>query len=339
VVMTMRNDDGHIDLPEQNSLSLLTALCRIEVADALGDTVLAAQHARWLRPYAKLPVMVSLAVSCVGSASYSLGVAERTLGTYDQATSYFADAVAASQRLGHHPMAAVAIGEWAETLTRAGEGAMARQKWADALNAASALSMHDRFDQWSTRSRDVMVRTSPQAGTMKRIASAWTVCAAGRSVSVPHSVGMGYLAMLVERPGMSVSAGTLAGSIVDSTNQSILDPVSVSRYRTRIVELENEIADAAHSGNVDRATRAQDEFDRVVAILKKAVRADGKSRRFTDSDERARSAVQKALARAVARIGEQDRVIGDQMRRSLTTGFDCCFTPVSGLPSTWTVIT
>jgi hypothetical protein len=63
----------------------------------------------------------------------------------------------------------------------------------------------------------------------------------------------------------------------------------------------------------------------------------GRARTFADGRERARTAVQKAIRRAVARIGESTPVLGELLAASVQTGLVCRFDPVEGLPREWQV--
>lgn len=64
----------------------------VDAARLLGDRAAAAAAADLLRPYAALPVMPSLAVSCLGAVSYVLGVAAVVTGDLDAAVTYLQDA-------------------------------------------------------------------------------------------------------------------------------------------------------------------------------------------------------------------------------------------------------
>jgi hypothetical protein len=63
-----------------------------------------------------------------------------------------------------------------------------------------------------------------------------------------------------------------------------------------------------------RAAQARAERDWLVAALSGASAIGNRTRRFTDDPERARVAVGKAIRRAIARIAEEDAVIGEALR-------------------------
>jgi hypothetical protein len=88
---------------------------------------------------------------------------------------------------------------------------------------------------------------------------------------------------------------------------------------------------------VIRAERAQAELDQLVAQLTSSTGLAGRARTFADGRERARTAVQKAIRRAISRIGETAPTLGAGPAASVQTGLVCRFDPVAGVPEKWQV--
>ncbi len=63
----------------------------------------------------------------------------------------------------------------------------------------------------------------------------------------------------------------------------------------------------------------------------------GRSRRFVDSSERARTAVRKAIARAIDAIAESDDAIASELRATISTGRSCTYLPDPRRPRRWSV--
>ena len=61
----------------------------------------------------------------------------------------------------------------------------------------------------------------------------------------------------------------------------------------------------------------------------------GRARPFSSSNERARTAVQKAVRRTLDHIENEDAVLGAALRRSVRTGRTCCYHPTAGAPTHW----
>ena len=69
------------------------------------------------------------------------------------------------------------------------------------------------------------------------------------------------------------------------------------------------------------------EADALAEELGRFYGALGRTRDFPAPAERARTAVRKAIARAVAAVAAADPAIGAELRATVTTGYSCCYTP------------
>jgi len=150
---------------------------------------------------------------------------------------------------------------------------------------------------------------------------------------------MRYLAELVTNPGQAITALALAGegpAHLELTRQELLDPTARRAYRARVGELRADLAEAEAMNDLGRVEQAQTEFHRLVDHLEASSAIGGRTRGFVDSGERARTAVQKALKRALDAIEEADPFIAGVLRRTITTGVTCVYTPESGTPVVWT---
>jgi hypothetical protein len=162
----------------------------------------------------------------------------------------------------------------------------------------------------------------------------WRVAFGHRSVVVGHRIGLLHLAVLVANPGQEVDATDLAAGLSGGNGdggtggaapaQPVLDEAAIRRYRTRLAQLPHEL-DAARP---DRAARAREERDWLLAELAGATGLGGRTRAFPTNAERARIAVGKAIRRAVAHVAEADPVIGEHLAQSIRTGVRCAYWPV-----------
>jgi hypothetical protein len=129
---------------------------------------------------------------------------------------------------------------------------------------------------------------------------------------------MRYLARLVAVPNQDISALAL---VVDQESapavpghQEVLDACAMTALRRRICELRQEPV-----LSVDE----QEELDMLTHELALASGLGGRSRSFTDVPERARTAVRKALKRAIAQITAANPVIGQHLEKGIETGTIC----------------
>jgi hypothetical protein len=186
------------------------------------------------------------------------------------------------------------------------------------------------------------------AATFKREGEYWLAALDGRSVRVRDSKGMGYLARLLAVPGQELHALDLAGAPgtprrsggrTNLTNGDgldadpfgtvgpLLDPEAKAAYRSRLAELESELAEAEEWNDPERAARLRDEKGSLVAELSHAVGLGGRDRQSGSAAERARLSVTRAVRSAMQRIGEQHPELGAHLSATVRTGTFCSYTP------------
>jgi hypothetical protein len=148
-----------------------------------------------------------------------------------------------------------------------------------------------------------------------------------RTAAVADTTGLAYLAQLVAAAGTDVPVLVLRGGGEQSaSHQPLLDRRALSSLRARSEELRAEL-DACPPSAAGRRARLEDEFDEVLAELRRSLGLAGRSRSFADETERARTGVRKAVTRAVAAIERVDPVIANHVRASVRTGRTCRYDP------------
>jgi len=307
------------DLP-RSSTWLVAMYGAVEAAHLLDEPAVAARAYELLRPFARLPMMASLGVACFGSTEHALGVAALTTGRADRAVEHLRAAVRDNLALGHWPAVVLSRSRLAEAYALQGAVGSARTESAAAAEEAAALGM------------PVQVGTGEAPGPVvecRRAGRRWEVRLGRRRVTVEHSVGMRHLATLLAHPRRAIPAVDLAAGCGGTplSAQPVLDDVARHGYRERLRILVADIEALEAVGDAERAARYRAERDWLLAELSAASGLNGRVRRFTDDDERARIAVGKAIRRAVSRIVEVDPVIGDALRTSVSTGNRCSYTP------------
>jgi tetratricopeptide (TPR) repeat protein len=304
----------------------------VEAAYILGDAGVAREAYALLAPYAALPAMASLAVACFGSVHRALGIAASTFGDLDLAITHLERAIDAELALGNRPCHAISTAYLAETLQRRGDAGSRTRILAlrrSATNTARECGMTVRAQEWAA--------ALDRFGTVecRRDGQDWQFSVDGRSVRVPDSVGMRYLARLVEMPGVEIGAVDLAspdGATPVRARQALIDDRALAAYRRRAGELQVEIDEAEDHCDLERAARARAEFDALVEEVERATGLLGRSRTFVDEVERARTSVQKAIKRALARITSTDPAIGETLAERIVTGTRCAYLPRAACP-------
>jgi tetratricopeptide (TPR) repeat protein len=331
---------GLADLPESSTwLAGMQAIA--ETAYILGDADLARQAYELLTPYADLPVMPSFAVTCLGSTQRPLGLAALAFHRPDLAVEHFDRAVTANRLLGNLPVTAIAMADLAEALLRRGHPGD-RERAVELIEAArheaAALGMTARAAAWQARLRDLATRRA----TIRRHGRHWLLALDAHHAIVPHRIGMIYLARLLTNPDRAISALDLAtessetvASLAASTHQPVIDDQARAAYRRRAEELTHDLAEAERDADLARAERLRAELDALVSELERVSAMGGRTRVFAGPRERARTAVRKAIKRAIDEITSVDAAIGELLRSSVTTGTTCGYTPDPRQPITW----
>lgn len=324
-------------LPHSSSW-LTTQFLVAETAFVMGDETVAAAAARQVAPYARLPVMPSLAVVCFGSAERSLGLAAATCGDLDAAVRHLERAIAADQRVGSRPMAVMTEHALAGVL-RARRGpddeAAARAFEARSAERAARIGMTlpptpDWLRPSGHRSRP---RGATRQATFNPSRKGWTLAVEGRSTLLPERVGLVYLTELVDQPGKDVDVLDLAsgGIARPERSQFVVDPEAVARYRRRAAHL----AATLEGGRLPpaEADKHRQELASVSSALRAATGLGGRLRSFPNDSERARTSVRKALMRAIDDIAAVEPGLGQHLKVAVTTGASCRYDPGDG----WTV--
>jgi predicted nucleic acid-binding protein len=334
--------EGGLAVLPRSSTWLMGIVAIVDVARLVGDAPLAAEAYRLLEPFADRPIMPSLAVSCFGSTEWALGVAAGVTGDAEAAVNHLARAVDANVRLGHRPMTMVTHAELADALVRRGhpgDRQRAVDSWQRAAAIADEIGVPARAAAWRELATGVGGDVvEPDAGVLTKDGDRWLVLAGSRRAVAPDLVGVEYLGTLLTHPGAEIPAVELCGgAALETGGHEILDRDTIDAYRARVAEIDGELAAAETAGDRRRVRRLGEERDALRAELSNVLAVNGRSRRFVDSSERARTAVRKAITRAIDAITESDERIGSELRATIATGRSCAYQPDPHQPRRWSV--
>jgi hypothetical protein len=171
----------------------------------------------------------------------------------------------------------------------------------------------------------------------------WMVGRAGAEVPLREMKGFGYLRLLVRRPGVEISALDLSDwaaghpgtGVVDAGSGEVIDKQALAAYRTRLADIDGELAELEEWGDPVRVERLRDERDALLAEVGAATGLRGRVRVSGGATERARVAVRKAVAAAIERITELDPALGRLLSDTVRTGSSCRYDPDPGRPVEW----
>src|SRR5262249_38304832 len=161
-----------------------------------------------------------------------------------------------------------------------------------------------------TESHLVQVTLAPQGG--------WRVALGPDVATVPDLVGMRYIAQLVAAPNQDMPAVALVidqgGGPLGNSEQKIMDAAAVTTVRERIRTLRQQPM---------LTLDEQNELDGLVHEFTRACGLGGRMRSFADVPERARTAVRKAVKRAIEQVSAANAVVGRHLAARIKTGAVC----------------
>lgn len=328
---------GLARLPE--SSTWLGGMCAVvKAAHVLGHAGIAQQAYDLLAPYAELPMMPLAAVTCLGSVERPLGLAAATIGHHDLAIEHLDRAVTANRLLGNRPVTAITLTDLAEALLRrAGPGDRARAAGllAEARQMAEDLGMTRRAAAWKERLQEL----ETGRGTIRHQGRHWFFALDGREAIVSDRLGMAYLARLLTSPGRCIPALELAAQATPaasaSGHQPVIDDQAKAAYRRRAEDLAQDLAEAERDADLGRAELLRLDLDALVEELDRAGARGGRTRAFPRPQERARTAVRKAIKRAIDEITAADATLGAVLQATITTGATCGYIPDPEQPIVW----
>jgi hypothetical protein len=231
----------------------------------------------------------------------------------------------------YEPPYARALGLLAEVL---GKDVEAAEHLRDAEKRAAAAKMH-----WRASAPPGLGEASPKTDTdpsstrgvlrMTREGEYWTLEWEWRTARMRDSRGLRLLETLVSSPDQEFHVLQLAslGLEDDAGAGEMLDRSAVQRYRQRLLDLREDIEEATRMNDEGRAARAKLEAEALTQELARAVGLGGRERRAGVPAERARTAAQKQLRKAIDRIGAQHRALGVHLDRCIRTGSFCAYFP------------
>jgi hypothetical protein len=107
----------------------------------------------------------------------------------------------------------------------------------------------------------------------------------------------------------------------------VIDETARNQYKDRILDLQEELADAERMSDFIRFEKVQEEYDRLIEHLSQALNLKGKIRKTGSTVEKARSAVTWRIRSAVARIEQYHPQLGAHLSNSIKTGTLCSYKP------------
>jgi hypothetical protein len=169
-----------------------------------------------------------------------------------------------------------------------------------------------------------------------------TVGWGGSMVAVRDLKGLRYIARMIAEPGREFQAIQLvrmeSGSDPDAAVDAgipMLDDNAKQAYRRRLIDIDEEIADAVAANDLGRAELAERDREYLVAELQRAAGLGGRDRRVLDHAERARVSATRSIRYSLERLAEFSPAVAAHLQQHVRTGTFCSYEPDALHPVDW----
>jgi tetratricopeptide (TPR) repeat protein len=290
-----------------------------------------------------------------GPVALRLAKLAALLERWDEAEAYFEIALERCELLGARAVRARVLLDYGAALQaegRAGDAERAAGLLAEARRLSEDLGLAGllrRIDRLELSGQPV---PSPEARFVRE-GDFWTIAYDGTTMRLRDLKGLGYLALLLARPGrdlhvlelVAADGGTapdqtgIAGEGLHPGRPAGLDPFVDARakheYRVRIEELRGDLEEARRFNDDERVALLEVELDALVGELSRAAGLGGRSRPSADPAERARVNVTKAIRTAIKLMERESPLLAQHLSASVRTGRFCCYAPPGEAPPRW----
>lgn len=169
------------------------------------------------------------------------------------------------------------------------------------------------------------VRTT---ATLSRAGSGWLAEFGGLQAIIPDLKGLQDIRRLLEVPGEEIHCLDLAEREADVLGGDVmLDEKARAALKSRIRDLQEDLAEAEDMNDIGRAETVRSEMDELLETLASALGLGGRRRKLGDLSEKARTAVTWRIRHALRRIEAVHPALGRHLVNSLRTGTFCVYRP------------
>ena len=194
--------------------------------------------------------------------------------------------------------------------------------WAERVDCAAAAPPTDDTDAGASRA------------VFRLVGGTRTIGWGDTEVVVRDLKGLRYIARLLAEPGrefhaaelVRLEAGTEGGAGVDA-GLPVLDETAKQAYRRRLIDIDEDIADADAANDIARAELARRDREYLVAELRRAVGLGGRDRTVSDDGERARVSATRSIRYSLERLAEFAPAVAAHLQQHVRTGTFCSYEP------------
>jgi hypothetical protein len=117
----------------------------------------------------------------------------------------------------------------------------------------------------------------------------------------------------------------------------LLDEQARQAYRRRLVEVDDDIAEATLMNDLGRLELAQRDRDYLIAELTQAIGLAGRHRLVGSTSERARTSVTRSIRYSLDRLAPHHAALATHLQQRVRTGTYCVYQPDPIAPLSWQI--
>jgi hypothetical protein len=175
----------------------------------------------------------------------------------------------------------------------------------------------------------------------------WTIIFNGKALRGLRGSGFRYLLFLVKNQRRQYHTNQLneidtkpenthkflddksIEQMIGSDEYTKTDNKAESQYKARLRELQETISEAEKNNDMGTYEKASEEYEAIIAFMKKDFRLKGVSRNFRDDSDKIKDKIGQAIRRAVLNIKKHDPEIANHFQKALQSinTFQQCYNP------------
>lgn len=271
-------------------------------------------------------------VATGGALARHLGLLCHVLGRWDAAEAHFEDALYANEAAGAPVLVAHTQRQYSALLRARGDDGD-WERAVEMLARAAAVYRRLEIDRLADEAEAVLRRSQDlgagpaEAATpavFRRTFDGWELSYGGQRAVVADEAGFGHLATLLEAAGRPVHVVDLVVAPPGAGSGGSLHEEMVAEYRSRLAELDAQLAGGEPPADPVATSLARAERDFLhaeLAVLTAGVPAAG------EVGDRARRLVALRIRTSLDRVDQALPGLGRHLRRSIRTGTFCLYEP------------
>lgn len=198
----------------------------------------------------------------------------------------------------------------------------------------------EKFRHWVRTEVDELTSSGDEPSTnevFKKFGEYWRLTFNGDTVYMRDSVGIAYIARLLNEPNRDLPAVSLLAAragidsrILSGSAGEVLDAAGRETFGKRYRELSEELEEARENNDLGLIEKLKGEQDNLAEQLDKAIGLGGRSREKTDAD-RVRKSVSMAVSRDIERIAGEHAALGRHLMAAISSGYTFRYAPEQAL--------